>query len=325
MTSRAMPSIVRPLGRSPSAAVERDRGLDRRDGRGLGTRHDLVDLEIACRRLADEQRPGHVAPIAGDLGAEVEEQHRAVDDRPIARRAVRQRGLGPGQAGDVEGERLGAAGPDQPFEPEREVGLGGARLDLGEQRGQRPIGDGAGGGDALDLGRLLDRPVGLDPALDRHELDVRRGRGEAPPHRLRDEARLDRDPARPDRRHQLGPAGRQVVVGLDDARVGRFAPGLDRVARVGEDRDVLGTDQELARVAGDLLLALAEGEPGQVAHVLAADPEIGVDPGVGEALPQAREPRRPGGAVGLGPAGVIGRRRASAPKSAGSGPRGHWM
>ena len=58
----------------------------------------LVDLEVARGRLADEQRPGHVAAIAGDLGAEVEQQDRAVADRPVARRAVRQRRLGAGQA-----------------------------------------------------------------------------------------------------------------------------------------------------------------------------------------------------------------------------------
>ena len=59
--------------------------------------------------------------------------------------------------------------------------LGHARPDLGQQRGERPVGDRAGGRDPLDLGRLLGRPVGLDPALDGHELDVRRGRREPSP------------------------------------------------------------------------------------------------------------------------------------------------
>ena len=186
----------------------------------------------------------------------------------------------------------------------------------GSSVGQRPVGDGAGGGDPLDLGRLLDRPVGLDPALDRDELDVRGGRREPPP-----DARARRSPAstadasRPDRRHQLGPAGRQVVVRPRRRahRAPRAAPGSCSASRRGPTTSSAPT-RNWPGVAGDLLLALAEGEAGQVAHVLAADAEVGVDAGVREPRPQAREPRRAGGTVGLGPAGVIGRRRA-APRS----------
>ena len=119
MTSRAIASMARPLG--SASAPARDGRLERRDRGRLGARDELVDLEVALGRLADEQRPGHVAPVAVDLGAEVEQEDGAVDDRPIAGRAVRQRRLGPRQAGDVERERLGAAGPDQPLESQREV------------------------------------------------------------------------------------------------------------------------------------------------------------------------------------------------------------
>ncbi len=56
-----------------------------RHGRGLGPRHELVHVEVAGARLADEQRPGHVAAIPADLRPEVEEQDRAVTHRPIAR------------------------------------------------------------------------------------------------------------------------------------------------------------------------------------------------------------------------------------------------
>ena len=69
-------------------AVRRGR-RDLVDRRLLGPGDQVVDREIAGRRLADEQRPGHVAPIAVDHGAEVEEKHGAFESRPIARRAVR--------------------------------------------------------------------------------------------------------------------------------------------------------------------------------------------------------------------------------------------
>ena len=91
---------------------------------------------------------------------------------------------------------------------------------------------------------------------------------------------------------------------------GASRPRLDRVARVGEHRQVVPADEELAGRAGDLLLAVAQGEPGQVAHVLRADAEVRVDTRVGEARPQALETSRPGRPVGLGPGGAlaVGRR-----------------
>ena len=141
----------------------------------------VVDGQVPRRRLPDEQGPGHVAAIAGDLRAEVEQEDRAVADRPIARRAMGQRRLRAGQAGDVEGQGLRPAGPHRPLEAEREVGFGPDRTDVRQERGQRPVGDRAGGGDPLELGGLLDRPIGLHPALDRDELDVRGGGGEPHP------------------------------------------------------------------------------------------------------------------------------------------------
>ncbi len=207
-----------------------------------------------------------------------------------------------GQAGDVEGERLRPASPDVPFERERERGFGDARGDLRQKRGERPVGDGTGGGDPLELGGLLRCPVGLDPALDRHEVDVRCGSREEPPHRVADEACLDRHPPRPDRCHDLRPAGRQVAIRLAQPRVRRLPASLDRVPAIGEDDSLLGTDDELTGDAGDLLLALAEGETGQVAHVLPPDPEVGVDAGGRESGTDAIQASRTGDAIRLDPA-----------------------
>ena len=128
--------------------------------------------------------------------------------------------------------------------------------------------------------------------------------------RLWDEAGLERDPPRPDRGDQLGPAARQVVVHVHDARVGRLAAGLDRVARVGEDQQLVRPDQELAGRSRHLLLAVAEGETRQVARVLGPDAEVGVDTRLGEAGSKPRQPGRTGGPVRLRPGAAlpIGRR-----------------
>ncbi len=55
----------------------------------------------------------------------------------------------------------------------------------------------------------------------------------------------------------------------------------------------------------DLLLTLGEGEPGQVAHVLAAHAEVGIDAFVGEPRAQAPEARRTRGSVGLRPGPLL--------------------
>jgi len=164
------------------------------------------------------------------------------------------------------------------------------------------------GRDPLDLCRFLGRAVGLDPALDRDELDLRRGRHQSIPERVGHEPGLDTDTLRPDRGDQLGPAGRQVVVCLEEARLGRFAPDLDRIARIGEDDDFVRGDEEPPGVARDLLFAVTEREPGQIAHVFAPDAEVGADPGVGEPSRETGQACRSGGPVRFEPAGQVRRR-----------------
>ena len=202
---------------------------------------------------------------------------------------MRQGRLRPGQAGHVEGQCLGAAGPHQPLEAQREVRFGDTGQDLGKQRGKGPIGDRAGRGDPLDLGRFLRRSVGLQPTLHRDELHSWCGGRQATPDCVRHQAGLDRDPARTDRVEQIRPSRRQVVVCLELAGLRRLPARLDRVARVGQHRDLVPADQELAGVAGDLLFAIGQRETGQVAHVLATDAEVRVDSGAVEPCPQPRE------------------------------------
>ncbi len=82
----------------------------------------------------------------------------------------------------------------------------------------------------------------------------------------------------------------------------------DRVPRIGEDPDVLEPDQEFARVARARDLALVEGQPGEVAHVLPAHAEVAVDALLGHPLPKSRQALRACHPVCLGPARPIGRR-----------------
>ena len=104
----------------------------------------------------------------------------------------------------------------------------------------------------------------------------------------------------------------EIAVGALDAGVRGLPLGLDRVARVGEDDHRVAAHEALARVASDLLLPIAQREPGEVPHVLATDTEVGVDAGVGEAAAQSLQASRPGGSVRFVPPGQVRRRRARA-------------
>ena len=292
--------------------TRRDRDLQRADRGRLGPRDELVDREIAVIRLPHEQGPRHVAPIARHLRAEVEQQHRPVEHGPIAGRTMWQRRFGAGEAGHVEGKGFRAAGSHQHLELPCELGLGDARTDRRQQAGEGAIRHGRCGRNPLDLGRCLRRPIGLDPAFDRDELHVRRGRLEPPPEGVADEPCLDADPARPERGEELRPPRGQVG---GDRLVSGFrglASRLDRVPAVGQDDDLVASDEELARVPGDLLLAVPQAEPGEVAHVLRPRAEVDVEAVAGEALPDPGHPVRSCRAIGISPAGQVaggGRRR----------------
>ena len=236
MTSRAIGIDRTARGQ---VATSTKRLLERLHRGRLGACHELVHLGVPRRRLAHEQRSRHVASIATDLRAEVEQQDGAIRHRPVSGCAVGQRRLRPGQARDVEREGLRTARAHRPLEPEREVRLRDTRTDIGEQRGERAVGHRAGRGDPLDLGGLLGRPILLDPAFDRHELDVRRGGSQTLPDGVRDERRLDADPLRPDRADELGPASLEVAVDDLDPGLWRLAAGLDLVARIGEQDELV--------------------------------------------------------------------------------------
>jgi hypothetical protein len=236
---------------------------------------------------------------------------------------VRHRRVRADEARRIEGDRLRPTYPEEPLQLQRERLLADALDDPRQQRREGSVGDRARGRDALELGRLLRRPVGFDPALDRDELDLGRRRFQPLPEPVRHEARLDRHSSRAERGQELRPRTGQVVAGVLDAGCGRLSRRLDLVARVGEDDDFIATDEELAGVARDLLLAVGQDEARQVAAVLTPDAEVGVDLEAREPGADAFEASRSGRVVGLGPAGVLvgGRRRSEVGRSRPAGRR----
>ena len=152
--------------------------------------------EVACRRLAHEERARHVGAIAIDPGPEVEEEHLPGADGAPSRRAMRQGGARPAQAGHVEGEALRAARAHAPLEREGEVVLGRPRAGCPPEVARRASSATAHAErDALELGGLLDGALGFHETLDRYELDVGVRRREGQPRRMAEVLRLDADAA----------------------------------------------------------------------------------------------------------------------------------
>ena len=304
-------AVDRPPGRQRRrSALERDRRLERVDRRRLGPRDELVDrrgrARSARRRTASAScrcgSPPTWAPKSNSRTAPVRTAGRrgAVRQRGLrARPGRRRRTRAPRRRRSASATRAGARARPR-SRP--------ARISGSSAASARSATAHAAAIRSSSAGSLIARSASTQPSTGTSSTS-----GAAAASRCQVACGTNpastADAPRPDRRQQLRPARRQVVVGLDEPRLRRLAARLDRVARVGEDHDLVGADEELAGVAGDLLLAVAEREPGQVAHVLAPDAEVGVDAGLREPRPQAAEAGRAGGPVGLGPARAVGRGR----------------
>jgi len=70
----------------------------------------------------------------------------------------------------LEARALRAALTHRPFETERELSLGGAPVQAGQNLGQCRVGDRASSTDAVDFPRLLHGAQAFDKVLGRHEL-----------------------------------------------------------------------------------------------------------------------------------------------------------
>ncbi len=122
---------------------------------------------------------------------------------------------------------------------------------------------------------------------------------------MTDYPRLDRHSPGPETLDQLRPDGSKVVGGGLDPRSGRLRDGLQPVAGIGQDDDLLSGNQEPAGVARHPILAVVEAEAGQVPHVFGPDAEVNVDARTRQARPQAGQAAGPGLHVRVGPADAI--------------------
>ena len=161
---------------------------------------------------------------------------------------------------------------------------------------------------SISAGSLIARSASTQPSTGRAP---RPGGGREPlPERVRHEAGLDRHPAGADRRHQLRPATRQVLICLEDARVGRLATRLDRVARVGKHDDLVAARRRTGR---SCRRPSPRRRPGRSrsgsACARAGHRNRRRRTRLGEPRPESRQPLRPCGAVRRIPAREVGRRR----------------
>ena len=323
MTARASRSSVaarRAAASSPSTAAS-----IWRDRRGLGRGDQLVDGEVARRparrRTASgscrsgSRRPGRRSRTGATWPG---------CDRPLGRRPVRQGRLRArrGRSGRRRAprrRRSGSAtrGRGRVAARSRPAGSSGSSAASARSATAQ-----AAATRSSSAGSLIARSASIQPSTGTSSTSGAAAASRAPDG-VRHETRPRRRPAaRRSTRRAPASAWARSRVAVDDPRLGRLPLGLDRVARVGEQDDLVAAHEELARGPGDLLLAVGEDEPGQVAHVLAAHPEVGVDPGLARTGPgggragQGGRPRsasvqraRSAGVGGAGEVGRLGRRR----------------
>ncbi len=101
---------------------------------------------VAARPTAapGDEGTGHVAAVAVDLGAEVDDDEVVGFDDPIARTVVRQRGVRARRHDGLEADVVGSAQTHGLIECESERTLGRPLVEHGERREQRLVGDGRG-------------------------------------------------------------------------------------------------------------------------------------------------------------------------------------
>ena len=172
-----------------------------------------------ARRLAHEQRPGHVRAVAADLRPEVEQQHLA-RPRPRGRRASRAAAppadphrhatsKASASAPCVRISHSRASASSRSVTPGRIVGSSRSSAASATAHAAPTRSSSAG---SLTCAQLL------EPAVGRHQLHVRRGRRQTRPRGVADEARLDRDASTRARRSPpIGPQARRAAPASDPA------------------------------------------------------------------------------------------------------------
>ena len=293
-----------PARRRRVASIWRDHrglGLARRArrprGRARSARRRTASGSCRCgsRRPGRRSRTGRPAP--------------ACDGR-VRRRAVRQRRV---RADEARRRRTRAPPRRRSASATRgraraRCSVAPGRIDGSSAASARSATAQAAATRSSSAGSLI-AAVRLDPALDRDELDVRRGGLEPPPDRVRHERRPRRATrCAPTDASEPGPAPGQVARPVDDPRVRapRGAPGSCSASRRASDDLVAarrGTGPSARRPSprrrrGRSRSGSACARGGCRSRRRRPAPRTA--PGA------AAEPGRPGGAIRLGPAGAIG-------------------
>ena len=321
MTSRASASAARPLGSGPPARTAASIPLDR--GR-LGLGHELVDRQVASGRLADEQRPGHVAPIAVDLRPEVEQEDLA-GHGPADRPASRGASAASGPARQATSKASPSAPPVRISHSSRSASsrsVAPTRISGRSVARARSATAQAAAIRSISAGSLIARSASSQPSTGTSSTSGRPQRRASIHVAWLTSSASTATRRAPTDADQLRPARLEVAVDRLDPGVGRLALGLDPVAAVGEQDDLVGGDQEPARRSGDPVLAVAEDEAGEIARVLGPDAEVGVEAGLASRARRRSSRCGPGRSVGGRPAGAIGRARAGRRSRPGDGCRG---
>ena len=245
--------------------------------------------------IADAHRAGHVRAVPVDDAAEVDHDELVRRDLPVRRPRVRLGAVRARRDDRVEAHRrsrrVRASRTRAASAKSRSVG---ASRSVGQDVGQRVVGDRARGLDPGDLTGVLHHPEVLDQMLGRAR--ARRPGTSRPnvallrprhPVGLEPEARRSPARSRPQDLASARPACVPTpmcgVAPVAGELLGRLVP----VAAVGHERArPSAVTRSIARGAG---------EPGEVPDVRQAGDEQRVDPGVGEALAQSRNAsaRRP--------------------------------
>lgn len=131
--------------------------------------HEVVEVALPVRRLADRHGAGHVGVVAAVQGAEVQGDEVAALQLAPARVVVRDGAVRPGSDDRLECGALGAEVDHGPFERDRDGPLGDAGADLGEDGRERAVGDGAGLAQEGDLLLVLDPAQLLDEVAERDQ------------------------------------------------------------------------------------------------------------------------------------------------------------
>ena len=224
--------------------------------------HQLIDVVLPLRGLAQHERPGHVGVVAGDQRAEVDLHEVARRQFGVGGPVMRDRGVRSRRDDRLERHPVGAVVKHQRLEVARHLPFGASRAQPAplDQVGQRRVGGLAREPQQRLLPVVLDLPQRLDRAGGPHQLHVAGGSRQHVVLVDRDDVAFEAQPRRPAVSGQPGEVRPARPLDLEpDLR--RLPCSLGAVAAVGGQRGRrIGVGNDQQRCVGT-------GEPRQITDV----------------------------------------------------------